>query len=89
MKPRRRITVLDTTLRDGDQSPGFALSSSAKLKLAAYLERLGVDIIEAGFPASSRAQFEDVRAIASMMENSVVSVMARCIKKDIDCAVRA
>ena len=89
MKPRRRITVLDTTLRDGDQSPGFALSSSSKLKLAAYLERLGVDIIEAGFPASSRAQFEDVRSIASMVENSAVSVMARSVKKDIDCAARA
>lgn len=89
MKPRRRITVLDTTLRDGDQSPGFALSSSAKLKLAAYLERLGVDIIEAGFPASSRAQFKDVSAIASMVEDSAVSVMARSVKKDIDCAARA
>jgi len=83
MKTAKHITILDTTLRDGDQSPGFALSSSSKHRIALYLERLGVDIIEAGFPGSSQAQYDDAHSIASMIENSAVSVMARCIEKDI------
>lgn len=89
MNTGRRIIVLDTTLRDGDQAPGFAFSFSEKIRIASMLERLGVDIIEAGFPASSKADFESVRAISSMVENTIVSAMARSVVSDIESAARA
>jgi 2-isopropylmalate synthase len=89
MNVKRNITILDTTLRDGDQSPGMAFNMDEKIEIALILEKLGVDIIEAGFPASSKVEFEIVREVASRNNNSVISVMARSIPGDIDKAVEA
>ena len=65
MATRSRIHVFDTTLRDGEQAPGFSMTPSEKLRLAQQLDRLGVDIIEAGFPISSGGDFEAVKSIAA------------------------
>jgi len=80
---RRDIVILDTTLRDGDQSPGFSLSNEEKLVMARHLEKLGVDIIEAGFPASSPGQFDAVQRIAEELQTAAVSAMARATYADI------
>ena len=64
---RARITVFDTTLRDGEQSPGCSMNQQEKLRLAHQLDRLGVDVIEAGFPIASDGDFESVKAIASVV----------------------
>ena len=89
MSGGRRITVLDTTLRDGDQSPGYAFSRTDKIRTAAFLERLGVDIIEAGFPASSQGQFDDIRALVDSVDNAAISVLARALPSDIVKAAKA
>jgi 2-isopropylmalate synthase len=80
------VNVFDTTLRDGEQSPGVNLNQLEKLEIARQLERLGVDIMEAGFPASSQGDFEAVRAIARTIKNSSVTGLARATKSDIDIA---
>jgi len=77
------IRIFDTTLRDGEQSPGASLNRSAKLEIAHQLERLGVDIIEAGFPITSNDDFEAVRAIAGEINGCTVAGLARCVEKDI------
>jgi 2-isopropylmalate synthase len=79
----RKIIILDTTLRDGDQSPGFALRADEKVIMAGHLEKLGVDIIEAGFPASSPGQFAAVQRVAESLKTSGVSAMARANRDDI------
>jgi 2-isopropylmalate synthase len=78
------VRIFDTTLRDGEQSPGATLTRPEKLEVAKLLESMGVDIIEAGFPISSNGDFEAVRAIASEIEKSVVCGLARCTPGDID-----
>jgi 2-isopropylmalate synthase len=78
-----RVRIFDTTLRDGEQSAGAALHHYEKLQIAKQLEKLKVDIIEAGFPASSEADFNSVREIASVIEGSVVAGLARCKESDI------
>jgi 2-isopropylmalate synthase len=83
------VRVFDTTLRDGEQSPGATLTMPEKLEIAKLLESMGVDIIEAGFPISSNGDFEAVRAIASEIGNSVVCGLARCVPADIDRAGEA
>ncbi len=80
---KRKIYILDTTLRDGDQSPGYSLSVDEKIRIAGHLEKLGVDIIEAGFPASSRGQFSAVQRVAESLRTSAVSAMARARPEDI------
>jgi len=80
---RSKIIILDTTLRDGDQSPGYSLSPEQKLIIAGYLEKMGVDIIEAGFPASSPGQFSAVQRISESLQSSAVSAMARAKPEDI------
>jgi 2-isopropylmalate synthase len=85
----RRITILDTTLRDGEQSPGIALRPSEKVEIALALERLGVDVIEAGYAASSPGDAEGVAAVAEAMTAVTVSSFARATPGDIDAAVRA
>ncbi len=80
---KKKIIILDTTLRDGDQSPGFALGANEKVTMACHLEKLGVDIIEAGFPASSPGQFAAVQRVAESLEKSGVSAMARANRDDI------
>ena len=86
---RGRITIFDTTLRDGEQSPGIALQPHEKAEIAEQLERLGVDVIEAGFPASSPDDFEGVREVASTVERTTVAALARTRKEDVDAAVEA
>lgn len=83
------VRIFDTTLRDGEQSPGATLNLHEKLEIARQLELLGVDIIEAGFPISSQGDFEAVRAIASEITRSTVCGLARCIPRDIERAGEA
>jgi 2-isopropylmalate synthase len=80
---------LDTTLRDGEQSPGCSMNLPEKIEVARRLERLGVDIIEAGFPASSHGDLEAVRAVAGTVKNCAVAALCRCVAKDIDDAKKA
>ncbi|MBI0583949.1 MAG: 2-isopropylmalate synthase [Methanomassiliicoccus sp.] len=79
-----RVMVLDTTLRDGEQTPGVALSADDKVRIAQALDDMGVDVIEAGFPAASSGEQEAVRKIASSVSRSRVCGLARCNRKDID-----
>lgn len=80
----RKIDIFDTTLRDGEQSAGINLNTAEKIEIAKQLERLGVTIIEAGFPASSPGDFDAVNRIAGTVKNSIVTGLARCVQKDID-----
>jgi 2-isopropylmalate synthase len=79
-----RIIIFDTTLRDGEQAPGFSLKVHEKLQLARQLDALGVDVIEAGFPISSEADAESVRAVAAEVRRPVVAALARCRREDIE-----
>jgi len=79
-----RIIIFDTTLRDGEQVPGAKLNAVQKLEIANQLERLGVDVIEAGFPASSPGDFEAVRGIAQKVRKPIITALARTVKEDID-----
>ncbi|WML49973.1 2-isopropylmalate synthase [Neobacillus sp. PS3-34] len=83
------VNIFDTTLRDGEQSPGVNLNQLEKLEIARQLERFGVDIMEAGFPASSQGDFEAVRSIARTIKNVSVTGLARATKSDIDIAWEA
>ncbi len=84
-----RVRVFDTTLRDGEQSPGISLNTQEKVEIAQQLARLGVDVIEAGFPITSPGDFESVRAIARQVEGPVICGLARTASQDIDAAWRA
>jgi len=86
---RRRITIFDTTLRDGEQSPGIVLSPDEKAEIACALDRLGVDVIEAGFAVSSPGDFEGVRAVGAAVSRPTVASLARTRTEDIDAAVEA
>ncbi len=86
---RNRVRVFDTTLRDGEQSPGISLNKQEKLEIAQQLARLGVDIIEAGFPITSPGDFESVQAISRDVEGPVICGLARTSKQDIDAAWEA
>src|SRR5438270_5942250 len=84
-----RLIIFDTTLRDGEQSPGASMNLTEKLEVAHALKDLGVDIIEAGFPIASPGDFEAVRAIARQVRGPVVCGLARCNDADIDRAWEA
>jgi len=84
-----RIFIFDTTLRDGEQSPGASLNVDEKLEIARQLERLGVDVIEAGFPVSSPGDFQAVQAISRLIKNCTVCGLTRAVPKDIDVAAEA
>jgi 2-isopropylmalate synthase len=84
-----RVFIFDTTLRDGEQVPGCKLNTQEKLELAAQLEHLGVDIIEAGFPISSPGDFESVDKIARLIKNATVCGLSRAVQKDIEVAGQA
>ena len=84
-----KVIIFDTTLRDGEQSPGAALSISEKLEIAHQLAKLQVDVIEAGFPVSSPAQFEATRLCAEQVQGPVICGLARANQKDIDAAGEA
>ncbi|OZU88132.1 2-isopropylmalate synthase [Virgibacillus indicus] len=84
-----RIKIFDTTLRDGEQSPGVNLNQLEKLEIAKQLERFGVDRMEAGFPASSKGEFNAVKAIADNIKDTSVIALARTVKSDVDAAWEA
>lgn len=85
----RRIEFFDTTLRDGEQSPGVAFNKEEKLQIAFQLEKLGVDIIEAGFPITSPGDFEAVSLIAEKVRNTTIAALARAESEDIERAWEA
>ncbi|NPV89993.1 MAG: 2-isopropylmalate synthase [Firmicutes bacterium] len=82
----RRIIIFDTTLRDGEQSPGVALNAQEKLEIARQLARLGVDVIEAGFPITSPGDFEAVKLVSKKVKGSTIAALARTNAEDIDAA---
>ncbi|BAS45602.1 2-isopropylmalate synthase [Staphylococcus schleiferi] len=83
------IQIFDTTLRDGEQTPGVSFSFEERLKIAEQLEKWGVDVIEAGFPASSQGSFDSVKAIAQTLKKTTVTGLARCREADIDAVYEA
>lgn len=85
----RRIQIFDTTLRDGEQAPGYSMNLQEKLRMAEQLERLQVDVIEAGFPIASQGDFEAVREIARRSRQPRIAALCRTRKEDIDCAWEA
>ncbi|MEM7682006.1 MAG: 2-isopropylmalate synthase [Planctomycetota bacterium] len=87
--PTRVLRIFDTTLRDGEQSPGASLNVDEKVKIAHQLQSLGVDIIEAGFPITSQGDFDAVRRIGAELTDPVVCGLARCVDADIDRAAEA
>jgi len=89
MTTPERVMILDTTLRDGEGSPGFHLDANSKVRIARQLEKLGVDVIEAGFPISSRGDFEACRRIAREIRGTGVTALARAVREDIDAEVNA
>jgi len=86
---KRRIRIFDTTLRDGEQAPGASMKPEQKIVVARQLARLGVDVIEPGFPISSPGEFEAIRRISQELQNVEICGFARCVKADIDSAVAA
>ena len=86
----RKIAIFDTTLRDGEQSPGASMNSEEKLVITRQLLRLGVDVIEAGFPVSSPGDFKSVQQIADEVgDRAIVCALTRAVEKDIDSAADA
>jgi len=83
------VRIFDTTLRDGEQAPGFSMNTVEKLQLARRLESLGVDVIEAGFPIASQGDFEAVREVAREIKHSTVAGLARAKREDIDATLGA
>ena len=84
--PQDKVTIFDTTLRDGEQSAGIGLTTQEKLEIARQLERLGVDVIEAGFAASSPGDLEAIQKIASEIRKPIITSLARCYIPDVDAA---
>jgi 2-isopropylmalate synthase len=84
-----QILIFDTTLRDGEQAPGAAMTRAEKLEIARLLDDLGVDVIEAGFAASSRGDFEAVHAIAAQSQNAIVCTLSRAVRADLEIAAEA
>lgn len=89
MSTTNRVLFFDTTLRDGEQSPGCTMHHSEKLRMAHKIAELGADILEAGFPIASDGDFESVKAIAGEVKGPRIAALARCKKEDIDAAARA
>ena len=83
MNTNNRVIIFDTTMRDGEQSPGASMTKEEKLRLARQLEKLGVDVIEAGFAAASPGDFESVNAIAKIITNATVCSLARAVENDV------
>ncbi|MBT4770774.1 MAG: 2-isopropylmalate synthase [Rhodospirillaceae bacterium] len=86
---KNRVVIFDTTLRDGEQSPGASMNLEEKVRIATVLEEMGVDVIEAGFPIASEGDFEAVRAIAGKIKESTICGLARATSQDIDRAAEA
>jgi 2-isopropylmalate synthase len=88
-RPDNYVTIFDTTLRDGEQSPGFSMNLKEKLEMAAQLARLGVDVIEAGFPITSHGDWEAVNEIGKQIEGPTICGLARAVEKDVVAAGEA
>ncbi len=86
---KEKLVIFDTTLRDGEQSPGASMTREEKLRIARQLERMRVDVIEAGFPAASNGDFEAVKAVADVIRDSTVCGLARALERDIERAGEA
>src|SRR5579885_1191480 len=86
---RTQVLVFDTTLRDGEQSPGCSMNVQEKLRLAHQLDRLGVDVIEAGFPIASEGDFSAVQAVAAVVRRPTIAALARACAADIERAWHA
>jgi 2-isopropylmalate synthase len=84
-----RIILFDTTLRDGEQCPGASMNLREKMEVARQLVRIGMDVIEAGFPCISDGDFESVHRIATEIRGPIIAGLARCVASDIDAAARA
>ena len=84
-----QLIIFDTTLRDGEQSPGASMSKEEKVRIAKQLERLGVNIIEAGFAAASPGDFEAIQAVSKSIKESTVCSLARAVESDIEKAGNA
>ena len=80
----KKIKIFDTTLRDGEQSPGCSMTIESKIEIAKKLDEMGVDVIEAGFAASNNKDFEAIKKISKVVKNATVVSLARCNKDDID-----
>lgn len=89
MSISNQLIIFDTTLRDGEQSPGASMTRDEKVRIARALEKMRVDVIEAGFPVASPGDFESVKAVAETVRDSTVCGLARAVDKDIECAGRA
>jgi 2-isopropylmalate synthase len=84
-----KVLIFDTTLRDGEQSPGVALTASDKIEIAQQLDKLGVDIIEAGFPAASQGDLDEVVAVAQAVRRPVIAALAHAHPQAVDAAWQA
>ncbi|MDO8597895.1 MAG: 2-isopropylmalate synthase, partial [Sulfuricaulis sp.] len=84
-----RLIIFDTTMRDGEQSPGASMTREEKIRIARQLERMRVDVIEAGFPAASNGDFEAVRAVANVIKDSTVAGLCRANDRDIGRGIEA
>src|SRR5512136_438925 len=84
-----RVTIFDTTLRDGEQSPGASMNLEQKLRVAKALRDLGVDVIEAGFAAASPGDLAAIRAVGQQIEGPIVASLSRCNKGDIEASWKA
>ena len=89
MSSNDRVIIFDTTLRDGEQSPGASMTKEEKLRIAKTLERMRVDVIEAGFAIASQGDFEAVKAIADTIKDSTVCSLSRALDADIERAAEA
>jgi 2-isopropylmalate synthase len=89
MSKQDKVIIFDTTLRDGEQAPGASMNQREKMEVAIALDRLGVDIIEAGFPVISKGDFDSVQSIAKKVKTSSIAGLARSVKKDIEAAAEA
>src|SRR6201989_1763536 len=84
-----RVIIFDTTLRDGEQAPGFSMNIDEKLRMARHLEALNVDILEAGFPIASEGDFLAVQYVSKEIRTPVIAGLARSVRKDIDRCAKA
>ena len=89
MSDKNRVFIFDTTMRDGEQSPGASMSLEEKIQIARVFDELGVDIIEAGFPISSPGDYDSVVQISRLIKNARVCGLSRAVKKDIEIAAQA
>ena len=89
MSDKEKVFIFDTTMRDGEQSPGASMSLEEKIQIARIFDELGIDIIEAGFPIASPGDFESVKEISKILKNSIPAGLSRHSKKDIDACYEA